>query len=151
MIIDSLDNAYLYFGLNEKIKKALMILQETDFSNYELGKYEIDENEIFFMVQEYQLKPIAKGRWEAHKKYIDLQYIVKGTETMGFANIKSMTLSEEYNAENDIFFLDGEGDSLQVEKGTFVIFMPADVHMPAVTMDNSNSTVKKVVFKISID
>lgn len=68
MIIDKLANAHLYFGLGERINKALTYIKETDFSKMELGKYEIDGDNIFALVNEYKTKDQNEGKLEAHKK-----------------------------------------------------------------------------------
>ena len=87
MIFDTLNNVNNYKGLG-RVYDALKFLSETDFSKIELGRYELDGDNIFYMVQSYDTDP-DKTISEAHKKYIDIQYMVEGEEIIGVADISS--------------------------------------------------------------
>ena len=100
MILDYLKNAKLYYGVSEGLEKGFKFLQENDFSKMEPGRYEIDGSNVYAMVQQYDTKLIENCRWEAHRKYIDIQYIVSGKEKMGYSNIKNMK-EIEYKEEKD--------------------------------------------------
>ena len=148
MITDTLKNRDLYTELSPRIKSALDYLGTTDFSVLEPGRYDIDGDRIFALVQEYETIPREQGKWECHKHYIDIQYIVDGDEQIGFANRDEMQVETEYNAANDITFLKGEGDFASLTKGFFGLFFPHDAHQPRVATDNVPGQVKKVVVKI---
>lgn len=150
MIFDQLRNSQLYFPLGERITKALQYLAQTDFTNVEPGSYEIDGEDIFAIVQLYNTKPSSSAKWEAHKKYIDIQYIVAGKEKMGFTNSKKVIVLQEYHPGNDISFYKGEGNFLTAVEGQFVIFFPTDIHMPQLAL-NIPHEVKKVVVKVRTD
>ena len=92
MIIDKLSNTHLYSGFGERINKAFTYLKETDFSNMEIGKHEIDGENIFALVNEYNTKDESEGKLEAHKKYIDVQFVAKGSELMGYAPLATNKL-----------------------------------------------------------
>ena len=81
MIFDTLDNIKNYEGLG-RVYTALQFLAETDFSKVELGRYELQGDDIFYMVQQYETDP-DKTISEAHKKYIDIQFMVDGEEIIG--------------------------------------------------------------------
>lgn len=149
MVIDKLSNAGQYYCLSGKIEKALKYLENTDLVNIKIGKHEIDGKNIFAIVSEYEAKNIEQGKWEAHKKYIDIQYVVSGKEKIGYAGINEMKMIGEYNEEKDILFFDGEGDLLLVNQGTFALFAPQDVHMPGIRINNGHH-VKKIVVKILV-
>ncbi|WP_443661024.1 YhcH/YjgK/YiaL family protein [Clostridium sp.] len=149
MIINKLTNAEQYYGVSQRIEMGLKYLKDTDLAKIEPGKYEIDGKNIIALVSEYETKDIEKGKWEAHKNHIDIQYVVSGGERIGYANINEMKVSSEYNEEKDVFFLKGEGDMLLVKEGTFAIFAPEDVHMPTINAGNTKH-VKKVVVKILV-
>ena len=151
MIIDKIKNADIYYNLGEKIEKALRYLKEKDFSSMSDGKYEIYGNKIFAMVSRYETKPVNTGVWEAHKKYIDVQYIAEGTEKLGYAPVDILTVSEEYSEEKDIMFLNGEGSYIGAGKGAFLIFYPGDGHMPGLNPGDSKKNVLKVVVKVIAD
>ena len=149
MIVDKLSNAHLYSGLGERIKKAFAYLKETDFSKMELGKYEIDGDNIFALVNEYSTKDQSEGKLEAHKKYIDVQFVAKGNELMGYAPLENQKVIDEYNGQNDIIFFSGEKSFTQVNEGMFAIFFPTDVHLPGIKL-NEKTYVKKVVVKVKV-
>lgn len=147
MIIDKLSNKKCYYGLGERIKKAFEYLDSIDPQSIEKGKYLIDGENIYASVQEYDTKLPEDGRWEAHKRYIDIQYIVKGEEKMGYTNVNNIKTTVEYDASKDIFFGEGKGDLFLVKEGNFAIFYPEDAHMPCICNEKPES-LKKIVLKI---
>ncbi len=149
MIIDKLSNSQLYSGLGERINKAFSYLKETDFFKMEIGKYEIDGDNIFAIVNEYQTKDAREGKLEAHKKYIDVQYVAKGSELMGYAPLENQKVIDEYNEQNDITFFSGEKSFAKVDEEMFAIFFPTDVHLPGIKL-NKSAYVKKVVIKVKV-
>ena len=149
MIIDKLTNSHLYSGLGNRINKAFDYLNNTDFSKTELGKYEIDGDNIFALVNEYNTKDEIEGKLEAHKRYIDVQYVAKGEELMGYAPLENQKVIEDYNEQNDITFFSGDKSFIQVDEGMFAIFFPTDVHLPGIKV-NKKSYVKKIVIKVKV-
>lgn len=137
MIIDKLLNATLYSGLGERINKAFAYLKQTDFSKIELGKYEIEGDNIFALVNEYSTKDENEGKPEAHKKYIDVQFVAKGSELMGYAPLENQKIINEYNEQNDITFFEGKCSFTKVNEGMFAIFFPTDVHLPGIKVNES--------------
>lgn len=148
MIFDTLDNAHLYFGCGKRLEKGLRFLADTDLAKLPNGKHPIDGSDLYAIVQEYDSKPRDKGAWEAHRRYIDIQYIAAGVERMGFANIKQVNPGA-YNEEKDMLPAEGQGDFVTVPAETFVIFHPHDVHMPGLAVD-APAHVRKVVVKVRI-
>ena len=148
MIHDSLTRFARYKGLDPALSAALSWLAAHDLANIPPGRIDIQGDEVFALVQEYLTKPAGQGAWEAHRRYIDVQYIVKGRERVFFAPIK--TLHEgEYVPEKDFLPLTGDGPSLVLSAGFFVIFHPEDAHMPGMQIDTAEP-VKKVVVKVRI-
>lgn len=149
MIIDKLSNSHLYSSLGERITKALAYLKQTDFSQKELGRYDLDGDNIFALVNEYNTKDESEGKLEAHKKYTDVQFVVKGSELMGYAPLQNQKVINEYNEQNDITFFEGERSFTKVDEGMFAIFFPTDLHMPGIKVQRSEY-VKKVVIKVKV-
>ncbi len=149
MIIDKLTNSHLYSGLGERINKAFDYLKKTDFAKTDLGKYEIEGDNVFALVNEYNTKDESDGKLEAHKKYIDVQFVAKGEELMGFALLENQKVIDEYNEQNDITFFSGEKSFTLVKEGMFAVFFPTDVHLPGIKV-NEKSYVKKVVIKVKV-
>jgi YhcH/YjgK/YiaL family protein len=151
MILDLLQNAKLYYALGPRFVKAFEYLASTDFTTVEKGKYELDGTSLFAIVNEYDTVDPLKEQMEAHKKYIDIQYMVAGAERMGHALLQSQTPSQAYDAEKD-FWLFGDAPSFfsVVQQGMFAIFFPGDLHMPNIMID-APAPVKKVVIKVAVE
>jgi YhcH/YjgK/YiaL family protein len=145
MIIDSLKNASLYYGINERIAAGFEFLKKDDLVGMVPGKYEIDGSNVFALIQHYETKPQECGKWEAHRRYIDIQFVVQGIERMGYANLDRMEISVPYNEKDDYLLLAGSGDFFTVQAGTFVVFAPQDVHMPTLAVTAPQPVIKAVV------
>jgi YhcH/YjgK/YiaL family protein len=150
MIIDKIENSHLYNGLGKRIEKAFEYITQTDLKELQSGKYEIDGDNIFALINEYQTKAVSEGRLEAHRKYIDIQYVIEGEELMGYSTLGNQQILEPYKEENDIIFYIGEKSFTKVSKGMFAIFFPTDVHMPGIRAEKESS-VKKLVIKAKLD
>ncbi len=149
MIFDSFENAEIYYGLGEKFKTAFEFINSTDFNSINEDRIEIDGDNIFAMPQRYKTKNPENAAWEAHREYIDLQYMISGAENMGFVKSCYLDILENYDSEKDVEYLNGLGDFVQVGEGEFVIFFPDDAHMPCLKI-KENEEVYKVVIKIKI-
>ena len=150
MIKDNIKNYKNYLGISHYLDKGLEYLVNTDLSNLNCGKYNILGDKIFANVDEYKTKSIDKGKFEAHKKYIDIQYIVNGFEKIGYGEIQNFSSDTNYNKEKDIVFLKERipnNDFIRIQTGEFVIFFPQDAHMPQIT-DEKVSAIKKIVIKV---
>ena len=147
MIIDKIENTKIYKNLGERIKRSFDYIAHTNLKNLEPGKYEIDGENIFALVNEYKTKPESEGKLEAHRKYIDVQYVIEGEELMGYSPLGSPQILEPYREENDIIFFKGDKSFTKVTTGMFAIFFPEDVHMPGIASGKSAS-VKKLVIKV---
>ena len=100
------------------------------------------------MIQQYDTKPLEQGRWEAHRRYMDLQVVMQGIEKIGVADIEHLEQGE-YDANRDFLPLFGQGDFLTLQAGDFVLLMPEDAHMPGMAV-SSPSPVWKIVIKIMV-
>ena len=149
MILDKLENAALYSGISENLKKGFDFLNQTDLSTLETGRHEIDGQQIFALVSEYDSKAHGECRLEAHQIYADIQYIVSGREAIGYALLNNQEILIPYSAEKDIAFYSGENTALILESGMFAVFLPQDVHRPCMQIDGPEK-VKKVVVKVKI-
>lgn len=148
MIIDKIGNANLYGNIFKGFKKALKYLINTDFNELANGTYNIDGDDIFAIVQEYNTKDKSEAKLEAHKKYIDIQYIHSGKEHIGVDILKDQTIVIN-EPENDIAFYEGEASFVKLRKEMFAVFFPHDLHMPGIMVSQSEK-VKKVVIKIKV-
>lgn len=150
MITDKLSNAPMYYSLGKRIEKGLRYIQETDFSTVKNGKHPIEGDTIFAAVSEYSTKPLNEAKTENHKHYIDIQFVVKGTEKIGYAPYKGQKPSVAYNPDKDVSFYKCPVSLITVEEGSFAIFFPDDIHTPGVAISKPEN-VMKVVVKIKVD
>lgn len=149
MILDHLNNAYLYYGMHPLFKKAFEYLSSNDFNTIDNGTYEIEGNDLLAIVNSYDTEPAEVRFWEGHKKYIDIQLIVSGIENMGYSPLHEATVLEPYVEEKDFTKFDAKGVQVTVPAHYFTIFYPTDVHMPNLVHSNV-SHVKKVVMKVKL-
>jgi YhcH/YjgK/YiaL family protein len=149
MIVDLLSNSNLCNAIHPRIAHALEYLSKTDFNSMSLGKYEVDGTDIFAIVNEYETKDEADCVWEAHRKYIDIHYIIRGSELIGTTLLTSQSPTKEYDEEGD-YWLFETGESKQVlHAGMFAIFFPHDIHSTS-HHPLQKSSVRKVVMKVLV-
>ena len=150
MIVDHINHYDLYKGMNEKIDRAISIIKQMDFDGLEPRMYEIDGEEMYFNLIEYETKLVEERFWESHKKYIDLHFILEGKEFIGYEQFAKMNIKQEYNEADDYFLLEGSLQSkIMLQKDDFMILYPNDVHMTGIKVVEREK-VRKVVFKIKI-
>ncbi len=152
MILGQLDNALMYSGLGERIAIGMSLLNEDCVRNAMSGKYEVQGDDIFYIVDEYETKPVEKGRLEIHRKYLDIQYIVSGSECIGYAPLAGLVEETPYNGEKDLAFYEYTPamSKLVLKQGMFAIFWPNEAHMPGRIAKNPE-TIKKIVIKIRME
>ena len=138
------------FKLAERLMLGLKFIQEQDVLSMSPSTIQLDGDKVYAMIQHYDSKPKAQGKWEAHRKYIDIQYVAEGQELMGYANLGHLEAGE-YHADGDYLLLQGEGSYVWMRAGTFVILGPQDAHIPQVAVDDVPQPVKKVVVKVAVD
>ena len=149
MIIDRINNASLYYTIHPKFKEAFEYIASIDTATIPAGRYEIDGTAMYVLVQEYNTKLKEDGKWEAHRRYIDLQYVVQGAEGIGYANIHHLKQGE-YEADKDFLPLFGDGNMISVASGSFVLLFPEDAHMPGMALGES-APARKIVLKIAVE
>ncbi|MBQ8758690.1 MAG: YhcH/YjgK/YiaL family protein [Clostridia bacterium] len=149
MILDTIKNCGLYTAGNERLAKGFEFIKEFMKNPLEVGKYEIDGENVYAVVQEYETK--APGKFESHKKYIDIQFIVSGNELIKYENISALKACTEYDAEKDFMLFDGKDDvtELILKEGMFAVFYPEDGHMPGLAVKNPEN-VSKIVVKVLV-
>ncbi len=140
MIYDRIENIKTY-----NLPASVVKVMETIASeNLEVGRHEFEDG-IFALVQEYTTKAKEDCKMEAHKKYVDIQAILQGEETFGYAyEAKSAT---EYNPDKDIYYLETEDRYINLVGGEFVMVWPQDFHRPKI---GDGGFVRKVVVKVPL-
>ncbi len=123
------------------------------------GSYDIDYNGIKMNVGKYFTKREEEKFWESHKKYLDVQIMIDGSERVAINDIRNMR-EKSFDSERDLIILDGDKMfDVIIENGDVLVFFPNDVHKPELDIFNSENEEKcednkkivtKVVFKIEI-
>jgi len=151
MIAASLKNIIKQAAQPPGIKKALEFLRRNDLLTLPDGKFEIDGERVFALVQRYTTTPAAKPEFEYHRKYIDVQYVAQGVEAIGWAPLVRMAVTEAYDPEKDACFgtvPDGGWSAVVLLPGELVILYPEDAHAPKLAA-GVPAAVLKIVVKVA--
>lgn len=146
MIIDKLDNIFLYEPLVSNLRNGMEAVKA--LSDYETGKYDFDGG--YFMIQKGVTKPLSEGTFEAHRKYVDVQILVEGSEEVAWEDITDLTTVIEYNPEKDAERLSGSFEHvIKISEGMFYMAFPHDGHKP-VSHTASEQSFTKIVMKLPV-
>jgi len=150
MIIDHLRHAKQFYALGIGVRAGLQFLARPDLMILEKGRYDLpDSGGSYALVQEPETKLRLGAKWEAHRKMIDLQFMVRGRELMGYADIARLKMGEYHDAD-DYCLGEGDGEWLRLDDQYFMILFPQDGHMPSIAVTGPEK-VRKVVVKIPVE
>ena len=131
----------------ERWKAAFKFLIKSDLKSIEPGRIDLNEN-VFVVISEYETKNQEDAKYESHRKYIDIQYLISGEELIGLTNKIDLNEISPYSESNDITFYDYDGGKMLFASPTnYFIFFPDDKHRPCMKIEEAEK-VKKVVVKI---
>ena len=151
MILDNLPQWPRYTAVSPRFQRAFEFLQKVD-ARAPLGRHEIDAENIFALVQAYTTMPAEKAQFEAHRKYIDIQFLIAGRESILWAPLSTMkTVNMPYDKQKDaaLYALVPEGWPLLLGAGQFTILFPEDAHAPCCVW-GAPGEVRKVVVKVKV-
>lgn len=151
MIIDKIEklSCYIPISCRDKILSFIKNIPG-DISD---GEYPILNDSIFAKVQSYPLKATETSKVEAHRRYIDIQSVIKGTERIDVFDCSKLTnIETEYNVENDVlFYSPGEKlCSIAVHERSFTVLFPHEAHRPQMAV-GEDTFVKKFVIKVAVE
>ena len=115
------------------------------------GKYGIREPDVFAQISSYNTRPPQEGRFENHKRFVDIQILLSGSEMIYVTPLDGLIPDTDYDEQNDIRFYrspDRPAVQLSLKPGSFAMFFPQDAHCPQLTPHTGVQNVKKVVVKI---
>ena len=145
MIIDGIENISKY---NTIISENVINFIKTLSPSTPCGRYEIDKKS-YANVDEYEPKPYENCKFEAHKKFIDIQMVLSGCEDLEYTLVKGLDISEKYDENRDVmFFENSESDCVHLTPYKFAYINTYEAHKPQIKTSSSN--VKKVVIKIKV-
>ena len=144
--------AISYFKNKERWDKAFTFLKNNDLSKLEIKRYDIDGDNLYAPVSEYLTKNEEDAKFEAHRKYIDIQYVINGAEMMSVAPLSQKNdVIAPYDSSKDVEFMTvRQSTSYKATPDRFFIFFPSDIHRPGVKI-GENEQVRKVVVKVKVD
>ncbi len=148
MIYDSLKRLERYEGLFPRLYRGLELLRTTDFSTLEDKLYEVEGRDLFFSLQSYDSKP-ANDTPEAHRDYIDIQFLVEGEEKIGIAPLEDMVEEVEGRPDSDIWSYRGLVDEITLTGDRFAVFFPGDAHAPGIA-PKKPAHCRKCVVKVKL-
>jgi YhcH/YjgK/YiaL family protein len=150
MIIDTISNASKYFNIHPSFAKAFEYINATDLNTVEMGKYDIDGDNLkaIFSNKTGMTAAESIAKFECHNNNIDIQLCIQGKEQIGWKPRGTCTNQKgEYNPEKDVLFFNDAPDMFfQLTDGQFAIFFPEDVHAPMI----GDAEIKKLVIKVKI-
>jgi biofilm protein TabA len=149
MVYTNLKDIHRYFILHPYFQQAVNYLTTNNFENIKDGKYDLINEELFSIVSSPEDSEANETKLEAHKKYIDIHFIFKGTETFGVKAIsKCHNPIGSFDETKDVLFYDDKDyDTLTLTENDCVIVYPEDAHAPVL----QTSGLKKVVVKIMLN
>jgi len=149
MVVDRLDRAEKYFSLHPAFQRAFAFLRLDSLKTLAPGRHDIAGDRLYCMISGGPGKKRTDARLEAHRKYIDIQYILEGTDEMGWKPAASCGIPDgDYDEGRDvIFYKDKPGKWAKVPAGSFAIFFPRDAHAPMV----SGGEIRKAVVKVAVE
>ena len=134
MIFGNIKDLDLYSKMGKEIEKCLKYINENDISNFSKGVHEIEGDDFFVNIVEYDLCNDDERFWEAHKSYLDVHFMIHGSERIDFVNLEDSTEMISY---------------VDLRDGYFLICYPTDAHKTALKIDGDEH-VKKAIFKIKL-
>jgi YhcH/YjgK/YiaL family protein len=149
MIIDKIENSYLYATINPLLAEGLKFLSENDFNQISTGKFYLNRHLLIAQINNYPTRPPDQCKLESHRKYIDIHYMVRGEEKIGFTLFNDQKQLSEYDIENDVIYYNGNATIFTLHERHFAIFFPDDLHQPCI-MVNEVLPVRKVVVKVAV-
>ena len=156
MILDTLDAIGKYAGLGPGFETAVRWLQETDPDALEPGRTDIDGEKVYAVVSENLLEP-REPAFEVHRRYADIQIILRGREGFRYGR-EGKELSGK--PENDVWFCEADRQvPFELEEGGFTVFLPGEAHAPGLYPEKGKRllspagplTDRKIVVKVLMD
>ena len=152
MIVSDIKHISRQAALSPGLQKAIDFLRSPDLQTLPDGRVEIDGDRVFALVQRYETTWAATPKFECHRNYIDIQFILSGEEIIGWAPADQMEITAAYDAGKDISFgtvAKGQWTPVHLQAGQMAVLYPEDGHAPKLALRNP-STVMKIVVKVGV-
>lgn len=159
MIITNVNNEIQNKSLAKDIRFCIEFAKKNENKILSLvnGSYDVGYNNIKMNLGKYFTKSENEKFWESHKKYLDVQIMINGTEKVAINDIRDMEV-KSFDEERDLAILEGDkAFDIIMKTGDVLVFFPNDVHKPELNVSENDDSgnirkiVTKVVFKIEIN
>ena len=149
MILASLKNTAQVEQVHPLFKVFFDYVKQNNVLNMPLGNYEICGDKLFIINTEIEGKTEENAVLEGHEKYIDIQLLLQGSESLGWkAKEDAELISQVYDAEKDLmFYADAPDDKISLKPGQFMVFFSEDLHAPGI----ADGPIRKVIAKVKIN
>ena len=149
MLVTNLTHANGNDYLSQRFSKAYAFLAQDGLDALPLGRNEIDGDDVFANVQEYDTVPAAEKQMEAHRCYYDVQFVVAGEEVMEYAPLEGLAEAQPFDEESDfgLYFAPERLSSIVLSAGDVAVLAPEDAHKPGCALI-APSRVRKIVVKV---
>ena len=136
------------------IQKAIQYLKENDLVNAVPGRYELAGDNMILQVLDVETTERCNLRPEVHETYIDVQFLAKGKELIGcYPDMGDNEVDENLLETRDLIFYKNNENArethLEMEEGSYAVFYPHDVHIPAI-MKEESMVIRKIVIKVKV-
>lgn len=152
MIFDSLKHAARYQGIVPGVDRVLNEVKRYTKENYAVGSVVLEDKELFYSLNDYETHAADQGKMEAHRKYIDVMYMVEGEESIYVKPVDRLEhVTKEYDGEIDALLaeIDEDASVVRLQAGDFVVLFPQDAHAPA-CYAGGPGRAKKIIGKVRI-
>lgn len=152
MILDRIENRKVYSGVNEGVNKVLEIAEGITSETYPTERLYIDGDKLFINFPAYETHSKKDGMTEAHRQYVDVMYMVEGSETIYVKDVNALKkVTKEYDPAIEALLADVDDDAtaVRLEAGSFIVLFPEDAHAPACDpVEGRKTKVKKLIGKV---
>jgi YhcH/YjgK/YiaL family protein len=151
MIYDRFENLNLYCQAGSRLHQALVVARDAVPAIAD-GRMDIDGDRLYASVATYETGSRDERRFEAHRRYIDVQVLLEGEESIDVSLGKDLPILEAYDETRDVMFLQPPPQfaSLPMRPGFFAVFYPHDIHRPGCHLKEKRR-VRKIVMKVAVE
>lgn len=135
------------------ISQCLKAVRDFNFASVPDGKYELLG--CTMSVESPATEPEEDRKLEGHKKFIDIQYEIRGEEEwIGVETIFDSPRVVESYEDRDLYFFASHKEKeskVYFTEGRFAVFFPEDLHRPLCQGKRGKEILRKAVMKVPVD
>ncbi len=149
MIFDHLDNSKRYLAFHPTFPAAFEFLRRGDLASLPPGRIEVEGERLFAVVVKARGKGKDAAQLEMHKRYIDIQFVLAGTDAIGWKTTQSCAKTGlGFDEAKDVELFTARPDTwITTPANTFAVLYPEDAHAPL----GGVGELHKVVMKLRLE